>query len=71
MPNNSTRDMAIYAAADPEKTLQTPSPESPFDVGDTQCKAIREFSQIFDAETKIPKRDVLLPPPRLTNEEKY
>ena len=68
MPNYSTRDMVIHAAADLEKALQTPSPESPFQVGDAQLKAIRELSQIFDAETKIPNRDAL-PPPRLSNEE--
>ena len=59
MPNYSTRYMAIHAAADTAKTLQTPRPESPFQVGDAQLKSIRELSHIFDAETKIPNRDVL------------
>ena len=71
MPNYSTRYMAIHATADLAKSLQTPRPESPFQVGDAQLKAIRELSQIFDADTKIPNRDALPPPPRLTNEEKY
>ena len=68
MPNYSTRDMAIHAAADLAKALQTPRPESPFQVWDAQLKAIRELSHIFDAETKIPNRDALPPPPRFTNE---
>ena len=41
MPNYSTRDMAIHAAADMAKALQTPRPESTFQVGDTQLKVIR------------------------------
>ena len=59
MPNYSTRDMAIHAAADLAKALQKPMPESPFQVEDDQLKAIRELSQIFDAEIKIPNRDAL------------
>ena len=47
MTNCVTRDMPIHAAVDLEKSLQTPSPESPFQVGDAQLKAIRELSQIF------------------------
>ena len=62
MPNYSTRDMAIHAYAYLAKSLQTPRPELPFQVGDAQLKAIRELSQISDAETKIPNRDVLPPP---------
>ena len=68
MPNYSTINMAIHAAEDLAKDLQTPRPESPFQVGDAQLKAIRELSQIFDAETKIQNRDALPPPPRLANE---
>ena len=68
--NYSTIDMAIRAAADLAKAMQTPRPESPFQVGDAQLKAIRELSHIFDAETKIPNRDALPTPPRLANEEK-
>ena len=34
MPNYITRDMSIHAAADLAKALQTPRPESPFQVGD-------------------------------------
>ena len=49
MTNFSTRDMDIQAAADLAKALQTPRPESPFQVGDTQLKAIRELAQIFNA----------------------
>ena len=70
MPNYSTIYMAINADADLKKALQTPRPESPFQVGDAQLEAIRGFSQIFYAETKIPNRDAFPPPPRLTNEEK-
>ena len=62
MPNYSIRDMAIYAAADLSKSLQTPRPESHFEVGDSQIKAIRELAQIFDADTKIANRDALPTP---------
>ena len=55
--------MAIHAAAHLAKALQTPRPESHFQVGDAQLKAIRELSQIFDAETKIPNRYAFHPPP--------
>ena len=65
MPNYSTRDMAIHAAADTAKALQTPRPESPFQVGDTQLKSRRELIQIFDTETKIPNRDAFTTPPDL------
>ena len=63
MTNYSTRDMAIHAAADLAKALQTPRPESPFQVGDAQLKGIRELSLTFDAETKIPNRDAFPPHP--------
>ena len=63
IPNYSTRDMAIHAAADLAKALQTPKPKSPFQVGDTQLQSIRELSQIFNAEIKIPNRDALRNPP--------
>ena len=70
IPNFSKRDMAIYAAAYLAKALQTPRPESTFQVGDAQLKSIRELSHIFDAETKIPNMDALPTPPRIANEEK-
>ena len=41
MYNNSSRDMAIHADADLKKSSKTPRPESPFQVGDSQLKAIR------------------------------
>ena len=59
MPNYISRYMAIHAAADLSKALQTPSTESPFQVGGAQIKSIRELYNIFDAETKIPNRDAL------------
>ena len=65
MPNYSSRDMAIHAAADLEKALLTPRPESLFKVGDSQLKAIRELANIFDSETKIPNRDAFPIPPDL------
>ena len=65
IPNYSTRYMAIHAAAYLAKALQTPRPESPFQVGDAQLKSIRELFHIFDAETKIPNRDALPTPPDL------
>ena len=49
IPNYSTRDMAIHAAAYLAKSLQTPRPESPFQVGDAQLKAVRGLFQIVDA----------------------
>ena len=63
MTNYSSRDMATHAATDLEKSLNTPRPESPFQVGDDQLKAIRELAKIFDAETKISNRDALPTPP--------
>ena len=51
--------MAIHADADLAKALQTPRPESSFQVGDAQLKAIRELAHIFDSETKTPNRDDL------------
>ena len=65
MPNYSTRDISIHDAVYLAKALQIPRPESPFQVGDAQLKAIRELAQIFDAETKIPNRDALPIPPDL------
>ena len=41
MPKCSSRDMAILAATDMEKSLQTPIPESHFQVGDSQIKSIK------------------------------
>ena len=70
MPNYSTIDIAIHAAADLAKDLHTPRPGSPFQVGDAQLKAIRELSQIFDVETRIPNRDTFPTPPRIDNEDK-
>ena len=55
--------MAIHAAADLAKDLQTPRPESPFQVGDSKLKAIRGLVKILDAETKTPNRDALPTPP--------
>ena len=63
MPSYSSRDMAIRADAYLAKVLQTPTPESPFQVGDSQLKAIRELAKIFDADTKIPNKDALTTPP--------
>ena len=62
MPNDSTRDMSLHAAADLARDLQTPRPESPFQVGEAQLKAIRGLAQIFNAETKVPNRDALSTP---------
>ena len=70
MTKYSTRDMAIHAAADLTKSLQTPRPESPFQVWDAQLNAIRELSHTFGAETKIPKKYAFTTPPRIANEEK-
>ena len=69
IPNYSSRDIVIHADADLEKALQTPRPESSFQVGDSQLKSIRELSKIFDTETKIPNRDTLPTPPSPNNEK--
>ena len=61
MPNYSSRDMVIRAAGYLAKSLQTPEPESPFQVLDAKMKEIRILANIFDAETKIPNRDALPP----------
>ena len=68
MRNYSTRDMSIHNAVDLAKALQTPRPESPFQVGDAQLNVIGQLSHIFDAETKIPNRGAFPPPPRFANE---
>ena len=65
MPNYSTRDMAIHSTAYLAEAFLKPGPESPFQMGDAQFKAIGEISQIFDAETKIPNRDSPPPPPQI------
>ena len=62
IPNYGTRDMAIHAAVDLAKAFQTPRPESPFQVGGAQLKAIRELAQIFDADTKS-QTGMHCPPP--------
>ena len=62
--------MSIRADVDIAKSLQTPRPESPFQVGEAKLKAIRELANIFDAETKIPNRDSLPTPPDLLMKKK-
>ena len=51
MPNYNSRDMAIRSDVDLAKNLQTPRPESPFQVGEAQLNVIRESAKTFDAET--------------------
>ena len=63
IPNYRSRDKDIHAAADLAKALQTPRLESPFQVVDSQLKAIRELENIFNSEIKIPNRDSLTTPP--------
>ena len=70
IPNYSTRDMAIHAATDLAKALKTPRPESPFQVGDAQFKAIRELHQIFHAEPKTTNMDALPTPPESLMEKR-
>ena len=60
--------MAIHAAEYLEKALQTPRLESPFQVGDTQLKAIRELT-IFLMQRLKSQIGMHFPPPRLANEE--
>ena len=62
-PNFISWNMAIHAATHLEKSMQTPSQESPFQVGDSQLKSIRELYEIFDGETKIPNKYTLPTPP--------
>ena len=61
--NYSSIDTTIHAAADLENALPKSKPESSFQVGDAQLKAIIELAKIFNAETKIPNRDALPTPP--------
>ena len=62
IPDYSSRDMAIHAAAELAKALQTPRLESPFHSGESQLKSIMKLAKILDAETKIPNRDALPTP---------
>ena len=55
--------MADHTAADLSKSLQTSSLESPFQVGESQLKAIRKLETNIYAETKIPNKDALPTPP--------
>ena len=55
--------MAIHAAVDIEKALQTPRPESPFQVGYAKLKAIRELSHIFMQRLKS-QTGMHFPPPQ-------
>ena len=71
MLNQISREMTINAAADIAKVLQTTRPESHFKLGDYQLKAIRELSNIFDAETIIPNRDALTTPPAPLMKKSY
>ena len=65
MPNYSSRYMEIHSAADLAKALQTPRPESTFQVGNPQLKSIRELYDILDAMNKIPNKDAMpTPQPR-------
>ena len=62
MTNFSSRDMAINAAEDMSKALQTPLQGSTFQVGDYQLKAIRELDEKIDAEIQLKNRYELPPP---------
>ena len=62
IPNYSSKYMAIYASADMEKSFQTTRPESPFQMGYSQLKSIRDLANCFYVEDKIPNRDALPTP---------
>ena len=47
MTNYSSIDMAIHDSVDLVKALQAHKPESTFQAGDSQLKAIRELSKIL------------------------
>ena len=47
MPNFSSIDMEIHDSADLTEALQMPLPESTFQVGESQLKAIRELAKIL------------------------
>ena len=51
--------MAIRVSIDLAKALKTPRPESPFQVGDYQLKAIRVLAKIIDEKIQIPNRYAL------------
>ena len=61
--------MAIHAASDLVKFLQTPRQESTFHVGDSQLKVIWLLGNIIDADTQISNRYALPAPPIPANEE--
>ena len=63
IPNHSSRDIAIRAAKNMRKSLQTHRTESPFQVGIPQLKAIRVLANILYAKTQIPNRYALSTPP--------
>ena len=65
----SSRDVVIHDAADLANSFQTPRPESPFQMGYFQIKALRELDKIFDAGNQITNKDALPTPPSPTNEE--
>ena len=64
MPSFSSRDMFIHADAYLTKAFQITHPESPFQLGDYQLKAIRDLANCFDAAIQHPNRDAL-PTPQL------
>ena len=51
--------MAINSAADLEKALQIPRPESNFQVGESELKEMRRLAKYFDPEIQFPNRDAL------------
>ena len=55
--------MYIHDSVDLEKSLQTPRPESPFQVGDSQLKSNMELAKKCDAEIQLPNTDSLTNPP--------
>ena len=63
MPNYSSRYVATHAAADLAKALQTPIQESPFQVGESQLKAIKELAKILMKRLE-PQTGMNFPPPQ-------
>ena len=63
MNNFTSIYMAIHVAADIAKALEAPLSESPFKVGDSQLKSLREAEKRFEATFEQPNRDVLPPNP--------
>ena len=68
--NYSTIDMAIHAATNLAKALQTPRQESPFQVWDAQLKVIRRLTHMLMQRLKSQTGMHYPPPPDLLTKKR-